>query len=111
MGALGVYVSSLIHRIVKLAAFGLVVGALCFHRELGLLLEGSDRAASAEWYRVTAPSLNSSEIWLNGQRVRQTRHELPALTGKHERVTAPFASIAPASYAFVVVDADAEACR
>jgi len=68
-----------------------------------------EQGAGADWYRVTAASLDASEVRLNGQRLRLDGGELPELAGAHE--SASGTAIAPASYAWAVVDADAPACR
>src|SRR5688572_33436943 len=48
IGALGVYVTSrILHRFAKLSALGAVAAALFFHRDLALLLIGSDRVTGA----------------------------------------------------------------
>jgi len=74
-----------------------------------LRLDGAGGATGVEWYRVTAASLAASEVRLNGKLLRREAFELPALSG--ERTSALASSLAPASYALAVVDANAPACR
>lgn len=74
-------------------------------------VEGVEGGTGAEWYRLTAASLQASEVRLNGEPLRYDGGELPELMGVVEAPSAVGASIAPASYAFAVVDADAAACR
>jgi len=70
-----------------------------------------EQRADAEWYRVTAASLAASELRLNGKLLRSEGGELPALSGMREAASATVSQIAPMSYAFAVVDADAPGCR
>ena len=76
-----------------------------------LLLGAVADAASAGWYRVTAASLAASEVRLNGKVLRSEGGELALVSGVQEPSSMLGSSIAPASYAFAVVDADAPACR
>jgi hypothetical protein len=64
---------------------------------------------SAQVYRVTAPDLTSSQAFLNGSPMRATEDFPISLEPSHVRLSGTI-ELAPASYAFVVAQADAPSC-
>ncbi len=64
-----------------------------------------------EWYRATAPTLSSRDVWLNGRRMKLEGEDLPPFpAGSPRKSWQGVQLLAPHSYAFALVDAHAKAC-
>ena len=78
------------------------------HGAARLQLPASTRARE---YALTAPSLDSRDLWLNGERLELSDGAPPELRGRARELDGGIFEVAPASYSFLVLeDIDAPAC-